>query len=276
MASQQNGIFDGVANLLPALHAMLGDLAQDRGRARADVLERILADPDAFRAHIDDIDSALGLASPGKSKLRRMLRMAEQAISPTSGRVKDQHYVSQVVLRQFVEIVGAGRVLIRHNLASGSRDPIGTRGVAYLEHFAAVDSRATEKLWRKVEIPFVRRSTSRSGVAHLVLRSDRRCATPWPCTSYGTLRRLVSTTRRSRRRRPDRSSSGPIRRSPRRRFGDTPADSWRPVPKVDGLASRSRKGAFGTSTRREGCSGSACRGFTRGWATGSTPRDCRS
>jgi hypothetical protein len=150
-ALQLNGIFDGVANLPPALLTMLPDLAQDGGRARADVLERILADPDGFRAHIDDIDAILGSASPGKAKLRRMLRMAEQAVSPTSGRVKDQHYVSQVVLRQFVEPVKAGRVLTRHDLASGQADPIGTKGVAYLEHFVAVDSQATEKLWQKVE-----------------------------------------------------------------------------------------------------------------------------
>jgi hypothetical protein len=148
---QQNGNFDEVANLPPAILAMLADLAQDGGRARADVLERILADPDGFRAYIDEIDSALGSTSAGKSKLRRLLRLAEKAISPTSGKVKDQHYVSQVVLRQFVEPVKAGRVLTRHDLVSGLLNPIGTRGVAYLEHFVAVDSVATEKLWQKVE-----------------------------------------------------------------------------------------------------------------------------
>jgi hypothetical protein len=78
------------------------------------MLQRILADPEGFRAHIDDIDIALGPASPGASKLRRMLRKAEEAISPSRARVKNQHYVSQVVLRQFVETTNAGRVLIRH------------------------------------------------------------------------------------------------------------------------------------------------------------------
>lgn len=115
------------------------------------MLQRILADPDSFRTHIDDIHAALGHQSPGTSKLRRMHRMAERAISPMSGRVKNQHYVSQVVLRQFVEPTQAGCVLSRHDLSTGVTDPIGSKGVAYLEHFIAVDSRATEKLWQKVE-----------------------------------------------------------------------------------------------------------------------------
>ncbi|MGO8872141.1 MAG: DUF4238 domain-containing protein [Acidimicrobiales bacterium] len=138
-------------DLSPALRSMLPDLAEDGGRGRAEILERILADPDGFRAHIDDIDAALGQASPGKTRLRRMLRMAEQAISPSSKRVKVQHYVSQVVLRRFVETLEAGRVLTRYDLATGVTDQIGTKGVAYMEHFVAVDSRATEKLWQKVE-----------------------------------------------------------------------------------------------------------------------------
>jgi hypothetical protein len=140
-----------VVSLPPALQLMLPDLANDAGRGRAGVLQRILADPDSFRTHIDEIHAALGSQSPGTGKLRRMLRLAEQAVSPMSERVKNQHYISQVVLRQFVEPTQAGRVLTRHDLTSGVTDPIGSKGVAYLEHFIGVDSRATEKLWQKVE-----------------------------------------------------------------------------------------------------------------------------
>jgi hypothetical protein len=141
-----------VANLPPALQLLLPVLVQDGGRGRAETLQLILGNPDAYRAHLDDIDVALGPASPGKGRLARLLRLAEAAVSPSSGRVKRQHYVSQVVLRRFVEPVsGVGRVLSRYDLASGITDLIGTRGVAFLDHFIAVDSATTERLWQKVE-----------------------------------------------------------------------------------------------------------------------------
>jgi hypothetical protein len=141
----------GEVTLPPALQMLVHALAKDGGQGKAETLQLILGDPVGFRAHVDDIAAALAPAGPSKTRLLRMLRMAENAISPSSKKVKDQHYVSQVVLRQFVETIKAGNVLTRQRLATGVTDPIGTKGVAFMEHFVAVDSQTTEALWQKVE-----------------------------------------------------------------------------------------------------------------------------
>jgi len=104
--------------LTPVLRSMLPVLIADAGRARAETLMTILADPLAFRDHLDDIHVSLGSASPGVAELVQLVDAAKRAVSTSSRTVEDQHVISQVVLRRFAEEVPQrGIVVARFNLA---------------------------------------------------------------------------------------------------------------------------------------------------------------
>jgi hypothetical protein len=107
------------------------------------------------RAHLADIDTALGAASPGLASLTALVDQAEYVVSASSPTVARQHVISQVVLRKFVEVVPPhSRTLARYDLtglASRQIDLTGTNGVGYIDNFVPVDSQAAEALWQQIE-----------------------------------------------------------------------------------------------------------------------------
>ena len=143
---------DTVTSLPAALQVILQTVATDGARARAETLTAILGDPVAFRSHVARLDAALGSASPGIHGLIELVDKAERAVSTSSGTVNDQHVLSQVVLRRFVEnIPPRGRILARFNFAYSKQYLKGTAGVGVVENFVPVDSETTETLWQEVE-----------------------------------------------------------------------------------------------------------------------------
>lgn len=139
-------------NTLPqAIQLVLPMLAADGGRARVQTLLAIQgAGPDYVRQHLTGIDAALGTASPGTTALGDLIRKAEDSVS-TPSTVERQHFISQGVLRRFVENLPSGQKLAKFNIATGRVEHLGTRRVGYVSHFVPVDSEATEKLWQEVE-----------------------------------------------------------------------------------------------------------------------------
>jgi hypothetical protein len=142
-----------MASLPPAIHVLVGVIAADAGRARAETLLMIVgADPVSVRQHANAIDTELGPQSPGVAALSALIEQAEQAVSTSSLTVARQHVISEVVLRKFVQNVPPnGRVLAQVELSSGRLDLIRANDVGYVENFVPVDSKATEDLWQQVE-----------------------------------------------------------------------------------------------------------------------------
>jgi hypothetical protein len=143
-----------VTNLPQAIQLVLPTLASDGGRARVWTLLAIQgAGPDYVRAHVTDIDSALGAASPGVAVLADLIRKAEDAVSTSQPTVERQHVISRRgVLGRFVENVPPGGMqLARFDIATSQAQLTGTNGVGYVRHFVPVDSQATEILWGQVE-----------------------------------------------------------------------------------------------------------------------------
>lgn len=142
-----------MASLPPAIHVLIGVIAADAGRARAETLLMIVgADPVSVRQHLNAIDTELGAQSPGVAALSALIGQAEQAVSTSSLTVARQHVISEVVLRKFVQNVPPnGRVLAQVELSSERLDLIRANDVGYVENFVPVDSKATEDLWQQVE-----------------------------------------------------------------------------------------------------------------------------
>lgn len=136
-----------------AIVAILPAIAADRGRMRGNTMQVILGPGlSEIRQHLSEIDAALGSQSPGLVALDALVTKTERAISTSQPTVPNQHYISQVVLRQFTEPTPAGKVLARFDLPTGEyMAPIGTRGVGSIRDFVPIDSQATEDLWQAVE-----------------------------------------------------------------------------------------------------------------------------
>ena len=127
-------------------------IASDGGQARVGTLLAIHGvGPDYLRNHLTDIDAALGAVSPGTAALADLIRQAENAVT-TPSTVRRQHFISQGVLRRYVENVPPhGRVLAKFDITAGQTELTGTNGVGYVDHFVPVDSQTTEALWQEVE-----------------------------------------------------------------------------------------------------------------------------
>jgi hypothetical protein len=144
--------FTTVTPLPQAIQMVLPIIASDGGQARVNTLLAIHGvGPDYLRNHLTAIDAALGTASPGTAALADLIRHAEDAVT-TPSTVRRQHFISQGVLRKYVENVPPrGEVLAKFDLASSRTRLTGTNGVGYVDHFVPVDSQATEALWKEVE-----------------------------------------------------------------------------------------------------------------------------
>lgn len=144
--------FTTVTALPQAIQMVLPIIASDGGQARVGTLLAIHGvGPDYLRNHLTDIDAALGAVSPGTAALADLIRQAENAVT-TSSTVRRQHFISQGVLRRYVENVPPhGRVLAKFDITAGQTELTGTNGVGYVDHFVPVDSQTTEALWQEVE-----------------------------------------------------------------------------------------------------------------------------
>ncbi|HUY98117.1 MAG TPA: hypothetical protein VMW47_10950 [Verrucomicrobiae bacterium] len=105
---------DDVNQLPPALQASVPILAADGGRQRARTMLAILMPGiDYVDQRLDPVDRALGSTRPGRLALASLVAATRTATSLSGRTVRNQHVISQVVLRQFVEATtpqpGAGQ-----------------------------------------------------------------------------------------------------------------------------------------------------------------------
>lgn len=122
------------------------DGAQATGRA---VLFASIVGFDAFEAHSAELAPLCGVS---QARLRELVAIGRQALSDTSPKVREQHLVSRVLLREFCRAdADGGGMLVSHALSSGRNRPTGPGGVAYREHFVKIDSKETERIWGRVE-----------------------------------------------------------------------------------------------------------------------------
>jgi Protein of unknown function (DUF4238) len=152
------------------IQAILPGLAVDSGKTRAArMLAAYGAGVDSVERYVHEIDAALGAGSPGRDGLLALVRETRSATSPQTPTVENQHVVSQVVLRPFVEVLPphGHRKLYRYDLGSGGVEPKGLREVGRVESFVRIDSLATERLWQQVEaeLPAAIRAAT-AGKAH--------------------------------------------------------------------------------------------------------------
>ena len=142
-----------MTSLPPAIQVLVGVIAADAGRARAETLLMIIgADLVSVRRHLPAIEAELGSQSPRIAALTALVDQAEQAVSTSSATRPHQHVISGAVLRKFVTAVPpAGRVLARVDLADGQLVLVVPNDVGYVDNFVPVDSAVTEDLRGQVE-----------------------------------------------------------------------------------------------------------------------------
>jgi hypothetical protein len=152
----------------PASRLLVGMIAADAGRARAETMLMIVgADPISLLQHLAAIDTELGPQSPGTAALTVLIDQTEQAVSTSSTTLPHQHVISEAVLRKFVRTVPpAGRVLARVDLVGGQLALVVPNDVGYVDNFVPVDSKVTEDLWGQVESQlFAALKAARGGAA---------------------------------------------------------------------------------------------------------------
>jgi hypothetical protein len=99
-----------------------------------------------FETDISHFAAASGIA---EHALRVIAAIARQGQDPAARKVKEQHVVSRVLLRQFADPTTG---LVGHySVQFGVRPLTGPGGIAKLGDYVKMDSQTTEELWGKTE-----------------------------------------------------------------------------------------------------------------------------
>lgn len=265
-------------NTLPqAIQLVLPMLAADGGRARVQTLLAIQgAGPDYVRQHLTGIDAALGTASPGTTALGDLIRKAEDSVS-TPSTVERQHFISQGVLRRFVENLPSGQKLAKFNIATGRVEHLSTRRVGYVSHFVPVDSEATEKLWQEVENHLTQATTAALNGTALTnpahLSTLRHAVALHFARNPQTLTIHNQSFADALKGQVDQLAKTPLAAEAfkRQHHGLEPAGT-----EALRMGAEGYRTASSACTRTAGCSASASSGCSRWSATGSTPWASRS
>jgi hypothetical protein len=85
------------------------------------------------------------------SRIQEIVETGRQALSSTSPKVREQHVVSQVILRRFLGPTPQGDQLLAYNLRYGRAKLRSPGAVGKLKNFVQIDSLETERLWGRTE-----------------------------------------------------------------------------------------------------------------------------
>jgi hypothetical protein len=103
---------------------------------------------DVVERRINDLATASGVSV---DRLQQIVDTGRQALGTASPKVRDQHVVSQAVLRRFYGPASQGDRLLSYNLQYGTARPRSTEAVGKIENFVKIDSAKTEQLWSRTE-----------------------------------------------------------------------------------------------------------------------------
>jgi Protein of unknown function (DUF4238) len=124
-------------------------LHQDQGRqlGRA-VLFASVVGFDVAERRKGDISAVSGVSA---ARIQEIVDTGRQALSTASPRRREQHLISQVLMRQFCIPTNQGDRLLSYNIQFGRTRLLPPRQVGKLENFVKIDSEATEQLWGLTE-----------------------------------------------------------------------------------------------------------------------------
>jgi hypothetical protein len=103
---------------------------------------------DRFENEIPDFIQATGMR---EENLRELVDEARLGSDPNAPKVKDQHLVSQVLLREWSTTTANGPRMGHYSTEFGVRPDISPESVAKLDSFVKIDSRRVEEVWGRVE-----------------------------------------------------------------------------------------------------------------------------
>ena len=135
---------------MPVLLRMFADrLREDQGRqlGRA-VLFASVVGFDVVEQRKGDIAVVSGVPV---ARIQEIVDTGRQALNTASPRRREQHLISQALMRQFCIPTNQGDRLLSYNLQFGRTRLLPTRQVGKLTDFVKIDSEATEQLWGRTE-----------------------------------------------------------------------------------------------------------------------------
>jgi hypothetical protein len=124
-------------------------LREDQGRqlGRA-VLFASVVGFDVVERRKNDIAAISGVPV---ARIQEIVDTGRQALNTASPRRREQHLISQALMRQFCIPTTQGDRLLSYNLRFGGTRLLPTRQVGKLRDFVKIDSEATELLWSRTE-----------------------------------------------------------------------------------------------------------------------------
>lgn len=133
----------------PLLRVFAELLRQDQGRAlgRAVLFASVLGF-DVVEQRKADLAAVSGVSA---ARIQEIVDIGRQALSTASPKRREQHLVSQALLRRFRVPTSQGERLLSYNLQFGRTRLLPTAQVGKLANFVKIDSEATEQLWAATE-----------------------------------------------------------------------------------------------------------------------------
>jgi hypothetical protein len=124
-------------------------LHQDRGRqlGRAVLLASVVGF-DVVERRKGDIAAVSGVSA---ARIQEIVDTGRQALSTASPRRREQHLISQALMRQFCIPANQGDRLLSYRIQFDRTRLLPPRQVGKLENFVKIDSEATERLWGLTE-----------------------------------------------------------------------------------------------------------------------------
>jgi hypothetical protein len=104
-----------------------------------------------FRAQTPALDAHLAGMGATRAEPEAVADLAQRATDHQAPRIRDQHVVSKVLLRQFCVPVKNIEKLMAFNLQWGQPHPRTPRQVGKIVDIVKIDSESTERIWRQVE-----------------------------------------------------------------------------------------------------------------------------
>jgi Protein of unknown function (DUF4238) len=131
------------------LRAFADRLREDQGRqmGRA-VLFASVVGFDVVERRKGDIAAISGVSA---TRIQEIVDTGRQALNTASPRRREQHLISQALMREFCVPTNQGDRLLSYNLRFGGTRLLPTRQVGKLRDFVKIDSEATEQLWSLTE-----------------------------------------------------------------------------------------------------------------------------
>jgi len=137
---------DPITNLVSALRSSNINQPTDAAMILDEPLTSLL------ERNLDNVASRTGRSI---SFLRQAIAESRLSFDPSAQAVRDQHFVSAALLRQFEETTSVGERLLRYDLRSGFARGFKTASHTFrLFDFVKIDSSSTESLWNSIETDF--------------------------------------------------------------------------------------------------------------------------